>query len=99
MDLLEETKSVIAAGNLPSEQMIFIGSRHTRRIKRGPLETTTGMLRVNLSVQQEEENLWYARVQGSGTILYSGRTRASAIRNALSGSSVKPHLKPCVEKS
>jgi len=57
-------------------------------IMRGPIETTTGMIRVKVLVQQERENRWIAKVQGSSPLSHSGQTRKEAIRLALKGASV-----------
>lgn len=62
--------------------------RHARPVRRGPVGTTTGMIRVKVDVQQETEDSWLARVQGSAPICYRGQTRKEAIRLALKGASV-----------
>ena len=55
---------------------------------RGPVETTTGMIRVKVDVQQESDDYWVAQVQGSAPKCYAGRTRKEAIRLALKGASI-----------
>lgn len=65
-------------------------SKHTP-IRRGPVETATGMVRVNVYVQQETEDYWIAKIHGSYPISYAGKTRKEAIRLALKGASVPPN--------
>lgn len=65
--------------------------RHARLVRRGPVETTTGMIRVKVDVQQETEDSWFARVQGTGPKCHCGRTRKDAIQLALKGASVPPN--------
>lgn len=55
---------------------------------RGPLESTTGMVRVNVTVQREQDGLWYALV---GSTIRNGSTRREAIRAVLNASSVPPN--------
>lgn len=56
-------------------------------VRRGPVETTTGMIRVTVYVQQETEDRWFAKVASSSSLTYAGRTRREAIRLALQGAS------------
>lgn len=62
-----------------------------RLVRRGPVETTTGMIRVNVEVQQESDDYWIARVRGSAPKCYAGQTRKEAIRRALKGASILPN--------
>lgn len=62
-----------------------------RLVRRGPVETTTGMIRVKVDVQQESDDYWVARVQGSAPKCYAGQTRKEAIRLALKGASIPPN--------
>jgi hypothetical protein len=62
-----------------------------RLVRRGPVETTTGMIRVKVDVQQESDDYWVARVQGSAPKCYAGQTRKEAIRLALNGASIPPN--------
>lgn len=57
--------------------------------RRGPLETTTGMIRVKVEVQQEREGLWYARVPIYSELVWTGRTRKEAIQFALKAANAK----------
>jgi hypothetical protein len=63
---------------------------YTVDVRRSPVETTTGMIRVKVDVQQESDDYWVARVQGSAPKSYAGRTRKEAIRLALKGASIPP---------
>jgi len=60
-----------------------------RLVRRGPVETTTGMIRVKVYVQQDTEDRWIAKVHGSSPISYAGQTRKEAIQLALKGASVR----------
>lgn len=62
-----------------------------KRFRRSPIETTTGMIRVKVYVQQDKEDRWIAKVHGSSPISYAGQTRKEAIQLALKGASITPH--------
>lgn len=62
--------------------------RNAQPIRRGPVETTTGLIRVKVYVQQESDDYWVAKVHGSSPICYAGQTRKEAIQLALKGASV-----------
>lgn len=79
---------------MKSTSKIELGAGHRREqrlVRRGPVETTTGMVRVKVYVQQETEDHWVAKVHGSSPISYAGQTRKEAIRLALKGASVPPN--------
>jgi len=69
----------------------LVGVVHPRLVRRGPVETTTGMIRVKVDVQQESDDYWVARVQGGAPKCYAGQTRKEAIRLALKGASILPN--------
>ena len=60
------------------------------RFRRGPIETVTGKITVNVYVQQESPDYWVAKVLGNFPIAYAGQTKKEAIANALKGASLKP---------
>ena len=60
------------------------------RFRRGPVETVTGQITVNVYVQQDSPDYWVAKVLGSSQKAYAGRTKKEAIANALKGASLKP---------
>jgi len=70
-----------------------------RLVRRGLVETTTGMIRVKVYVQQDTEDRWIAKVSGSSPISYAGQTRKEAIRLALEGASIPPNTTDQERKS
>lgn len=61
------------------------------RFRRGPIETVTGKITVNVYVQQESPDCWVAKVSGNSPIAYAGQTKKEAVAKALKGASLKPH--------
>jgi hypothetical protein len=61
------------------------------RFRRGPIETVTGKITVNVLVQQDSPDYWVAKVLGSSQIAYAGQTKKEAVSKALKGASLKPH--------
>ena len=59
------------------------------RFRRGPVETVTGQITVNVYVQQDSPDYWVAKVSGNSPIAYAGQTKKEAVANALKGASLK----------
>jgi hypothetical protein len=62
--------------------------------RRGPVETIQGMIDVDVYVQQEREDYWYAVVAGMTHLTGSGSTREEAVREALLKASMRRQPKP-----